>query len=68
MVIHSSLTTDVITDAVERTMFGDENLGFCISCGEEHDACEPDATKYTCDTCGNKTVYGAEMLLLMTVA
>ncbi len=68
MDIHSSLTLDTVIDAVERTMFGDENLGFCISCGAEHFECEPDAMKYDCDECGEPEVYGAEMLLLMTAA
>ena len=59
------LTLDRIMDGVERTMFGLDNVGFCIKCGEEQDGCEPDARKYPCESCGAKAVYGAEQLLLM---
>ena len=68
MELHSSLTTEIIVNACERTMFGLEMIGFCISCGEEHDACEPDAERYQCEVCGENKVYGAEQLLLMTIA
>ena len=68
MQIHHSLTIEVISAGAERTMFELENVGFCIACGAEHDACEPDAEKYHCDSCNSNTVYGAELLLLMTVA
>ena len=68
MTIHSSLTQDVIVAACERSMFGMDNPGFCIECGFEQDGCEPDAEKYECELCGERAVYGAELLLLMTVA
>ena len=66
--MHESLTLEVITEAVKRTMFDLDMVGFCIACGEEHDACEPDAERYHCESCGANKVYGAEQLLLMTVA
>jgi hypothetical protein len=65
MKIHESITRERIVDGVERTMFGTENVGFCIACGEEADGCEPDARKLTCEFCGKPAVYGAEELLLM---
>jgi hypothetical protein len=40
-------------------------IGFCIACGEEASGCEPDARKYTCESCGAKKVYGAEEILMM---
>lgn len=49
----------------------DENLmemdttGFCLACGEEASSVEPDARKYTCESCGKPKVYGLEELLLM---
>ena len=43
----------------------DNNLGFCMACGEEQAGVEPDATKYKCESCGKKEVYGAEEGLLM---
>ena len=42
----------------------DLSEGVCISCGEVQDSCEPDACGYTCESCGDDTVYGSEELLL----
>jgi transposase-like protein len=39
--------------------------GFCLACGAAHDGIEPDARRYTCDSCGMNYVYGAEELALM---
>ena len=49
-----------IIEAVEA----DDNLGFCVACGEEADSCEPDARGYECESCGARAVYGAEELML----
>lgn len=68
MKLHPSLTEDVIVEAVERSMESLDNPGFCIECGMEHDGVEPDARRYPCESCGAMAVYGAEQLLLMTVA
>jgi len=54
-----------LLEAVQEQMFGTENPGFCIKCGEERDGCEPDARKYHCDACGEESVYGAQELLMM---
>ena len=61
--IHKSLTVARITKAAERQMFGTDDPGFCIKCGDEVSGCEPDARKYPCDECGTNTVFGAEELL-----
>jgi hypothetical protein len=45
-----------------------EHMGFCLACGAEAYGVEPDARKYECEACGAKKVYGAEELLIMTVA
>jgi hypothetical protein len=42
-----------------------DNGGFCIGCGAESGEVEPDARRYTCESCGEKKVYGAEELLVM---
>jgi DNA-directed RNA polymerase subunit RPC12/RpoP len=68
MKLHPSITTDRILRAVEDQMFGLENPGFCIACGEDAEGCEPDARKYKCESCGEKAVYGAQELMLRTVA
>ena len=57
---HASITIDRIIDAVEQ----DDNIGFCLACGEETSGVEPDAREYECDSCGAKAVYGAEELLM----
>lgn len=63
--VHPSLTITKIQKAAESQMFGLENPGFCISCGNEQDGCEPDAREYECERCGERKVYGAEELLVM---
>ena len=57
-----------ILDAAEASIFGMENLGFCIACEGEHDGCEPDARRYECYECGEHQVYGAPELVLMGYA
>ena len=54
------LSTDEIIAAVQA----DDNLGFCLACGEEASGVEPDARGYECEVCGEEEVYGAEELLL----
>ena len=54
-----NVTLDQVLQAVES----DDNLGFCLACGAEAYAVEPDAQGYTCETCGAPQVYGAQELL-----
>ncbi len=63
--MHKSITEDRVLDAVEREMFGIENPGFCLACGEEVDGCAPDARNYECECCGEKEVFGAAEVLFM---
>lgn len=67
MAIHESLTIDRVMAAAESEMFGTDNPGFCIACGEEADGCEPDARGYPCECCGARKVYGAQELLLSMI-
>lgn len=60
MKIHPNVTQAAVIDAIQQ---GD-NLGFCVSCGEEASGVEPDARRYECESCGKKSVYGAEELLI----
>ena len=64
--IHKSITTDRILEVLED--HDDEMRGCCVSCGEDAYSVEPDAERYRCESCGVKAVYGAEQLLLHTVA
>lgn len=63
--IHRSITLDKVMEAAQAEMFGLENPGFCIACGNGQDGCEPDARNYECEACGELQVYGAAELLLM---
>jgi hypothetical protein len=65
MNIHKSITSDRVVEGVKAEMFGLDNPGFCIACGEDADGCEPDASNYKCDVCGADEVYGAAELLLI---
>jgi hypothetical protein len=59
----AKVSIEQVMDAVEQ----DDNLGFCLACGEEAWGVEPDARRYTCEVCGEKKVYGAQEILLMVV-
>lgn len=54
-----------LLSAVESELFGMENPGFCLACGEETTGVEPDARDYTCEFCGEPCVYGAAEILMM---
>jgi len=43
----------------------EDNKGWCVACGEVADGCEPDATRYECEGCGARKVYGLAELALM---
>jgi hypothetical protein len=38
--------------------------GYCTHCGDEASGVEPDARQYVCESCGERTVYGIEELLI----
>ena len=64
MKLHETLTKDRIEEAYASSMLDLSSPGFCVDCGEEADGVEPDATKYRCESCGARAVYGAEELLM----
>jgi len=53
------------TDELLQALEDDDNMGFCLACGESQPYCEPDAREYTCESCGRYTVYGAAEILIM---
>ena len=63
MLVHKSITTSKVMEAVERRNTSLDNPGFCLACGEEADGCEPDARKYKCEHCYEHAVYGADEIL-----
>jgi len=43
----------------------ESNDGFCTTCNEvTNSGVEPDARRYECESCGQRTVYGMEEALL----
>ena len=42
----------------------DDNQGMCKSCAYIQAGVEPDARNYTCENCGEDSVFGVEELLL----
>ena len=64
IICHRSITRERVLAAVERRMFGLDNPGFCIVCGEEAEGVEPDARRYKCEHCGECTVYGADEIAM----
>lgn len=63
----SQLDIDELEAATRRGMFGLDNPGYCIACGAEADGCEPDAEGYTCESCGEPAVCGAEQLFMVLI-
>jgi predicted RNA-binding Zn-ribbon protein involved in translation (DUF1610 family) len=59
--IHKSITLTRVMEAV----IADDYQGFCLSCGADAYSVEPDASNYTCETCGEDAVAGTENVLLM---
>lgn len=55
---------DVLLAAVEESMVGMTDTGFCIACGEEQTHCEPDMREGHCESCDEDAVFGAQELLL----
>ena len=64
MKLHNSITLERVSDATRRQMFGLDNPGFCIKCGDEVEQCDADAREYPCDSCGTDTVWGPAELLI----
>lgn len=65
--MHKSITTERVCDLVEQNTTTLSNTGICKSCGEEQEGCEPDASNYECESCGERQVFGAEELLMEMV-
>lgn len=67
MKMHSSITLKRVMNACHRRMTTLDNPGFCIACGKSQDGCEPDARRYTCESCGKKAVYGSDELAMYMI-
>ena len=42
----------------------DWSEGFCLACRAPRDCCEPDASAYPCDECGERAVYGPHWIAI----
>jgi hypothetical protein len=43
----------------------DEDMaGLCTACGHEQFGCEPDAERYLCEACSERTVWGPHWYLM----
>lgn len=49
----------------EKDLWSEDTVGWCLNCGCEVDGVEPDARKYTCETCNLPKVYGLGELAMM---
>ena len=58
-------TKDEILDSAMEACQADDNLGYCLACGDEAYGVEPDARRYTCESCEEPAVYGAEEIVMM---
>ena len=61
----AKVNLDRVIQIIESNTYDCDNIGICLSCGEEQDGCEPDARDYECESCGARKVYGAEEILMM---
>ena len=61
---HESITEDRVVALCMEAMRTAENPGICLACGDQADGCEPDAENYTCESCGESCVMGAEQILI----
>jgi hypothetical protein len=64
------MTVDLETGRVSMTedeyaSFSQNSTGVCIKCGEDASEIEPDAHEYKCQSCGSRSVYGIEELVIM---
>lgn len=64
MKMHKNITPRRVVEAVREQMFGTQDTEFCVACGEPQEGVEPDAERYECECCGERKVYGAEILLV----
>jgi hypothetical protein len=55
---------DITFEAIAVAVALDDNIGFCLACGEEAEGIEPDAYCVKCKSCGKDKVFGAEEILL----
>ena len=57
-------TTVLSLKRVMRAVESGESIGFCTACGADQLGVEPDANGYTCESCRQPAVSGAENLLM----
>ncbi len=58
-------TIEMTETEYRGAVFGLDDEGRCLACGETAYGVEPDARKHTCEDCGERAVYGLEECLMM---
>ena len=48
---------DAVLEALERAVYEGIDEGYCVTCGSCYGTVEPDARRYPCGECDQKTVY-----------
>jgi hypothetical protein len=62
---HPSISWDRVAAACMRQLRSLDDPGFCLSCGNEAQGCEPDTRNRLCEMCGERHVFGAAELVLI---
>ncbi len=59
---------ETVTRFIPRVQPGDcmanDNEGLCLLCGNTQSGVEPDAERYQCEACGQRSVYGLDQFVL----
>ncbi|MBM84699.1 MAG: hypothetical protein CMM47_01580 [Rhodospirillaceae bacterium] len=55
---------ETIFQLAKDSLFGGTDDGICMTCGNVQSGVEPDARGYTCESCGESAVQGAEWAIL----
>lgn len=55
----------LLKKAIASQESGDAYVGFCRSCGAQHDEIEPDVDDSECEECGELQVTGVEEIIIM---
>jgi len=55
----------ILSERQMENIMADSNEGFCLHCGSAHSGIGPDARDYTCENCGQPSVFGFEEIVSM---
>ena len=58
-------TEDTLNMLIKESMYGESDMGLCLSCGETQEGVEKNASEEKCKYCGRLDVVGLEQALLL---